>query len=92
VGLRRKRQQTLGVKVVVVVVEEMLAITELRPTTPDFRQLAKQADNRLAVVVIEIVPAHRPIKHDASVAVARNPIVLAEFLPLRKQWRSFRRH
>src|SRR5580692_2965303 len=87
-----KMPAPLGVEIVVVVVEEMLAITELRSTPPDFRQLAKQSDNRLAIVVIEIVPAHRPIKHDASVAVARNPIVLAKFLPLRQQRRSLRRH
>lgn len=69
-GLRRKRQQTLGVKVVVVVVEVMLAIAELRPPGADFRQLADQANDRLPVGVVEIVPAHRSIEHHAPVAAA----------------------
>src|ERR1700722_727209 len=69
----------------------MLAIAKLRSAPADFRQFSNQADDRLAVVIIEIVPAYWPIQHHASVAATRNPIILTEFLPLRQQRRSLGR-
>ena len=50
----------------------MLAIAELRSAAADFRQFSNKADDPLAVVVIKIVPAHRPIEHHAPVAATRN--------------------
>src|ERR1700729_4209222 len=83
-----KCQQPLRIEVRVVVVEVMQTIGKLCSTAPYFRQLANQTDYRLTVRVVEIVPAHRPIKHYPPIAAVGNPIVLAELLPLRQQRRS----
>src|SRR5580692_422702 len=68
----------------------MLAIRELASAAADLGQLANQTDDRLAVIVVEIIPADRAIEHHTAVAAGRNPIVFAELLALREQRRAFR--
>ena len=69
----------------------MGAIGELRSAPANFRQLSNQPDDRLTVVVVEIIPAHWPIEHHPPVAAIRNPVILTELLSLRQKRRAFAR-